>query len=299
MLYKLSHRTTYKYAHPVSFGDHVACLRPRVSARQTVLRTGLSIHPHPSTLTERTDFFGNQLFFFTVQEPHRQLVVEATSEVVVDPAPSPGPAADPPPWEDSLSLAAGPTPDALTASQFQFPSPRIPLRADFAAYARDSFLPGRPLREALRDLTTRVFQDFRFDSAATTVRTPVDEVFQKRRGVCQDFAHLQIACLRSLGLAARYVSGYLRTSPPPGRPRLVGADASHAWLSVFSRTEGWLDTDPTNNLSPTDGHVTIAWGRDFSDVSPLRGLILGGGGHTLKVEVDMEPVAESPAAASS
>ncbi len=292
MLYKLSHRTTYKYAHPVSFGNHVACLRPRVSARQQLLRTALDIRPTPSTLSERTDFFGNQLFFFTVQEPHRLLVVEALSEVLVTPDPLPA-LADPAPWEASLALAEGSSPDARSASQFQFPSPRIPLRADFAAYARDSFLSGRPLREALRDLTTRIYQDFRFDSAATTVRTPVEEVFQKRRGVCQDFAHLQIACLRSLGLAARYVSGYLRTFPPPGKPRLIGADASHAWLSVFCRDEGWLDTDPTNNLAPTDGHVTIAWGRDFSDVSPLRGLILGGGGHTLKVEVDMEPV-EAP-----
>ena len=289
MLYKLSHRTTYKYANSVSFGDHVACLRPRASARQQILRTGLSIQPKPSTLTERTDFFGNQLVFFTVQEPHRQLVVEATSEVVVTPAPTPDPASGAP-WEDSLALASDTALEALSASQFQFPSPRIPLRPDFGAYARESFGPARPLREALLDLTSRIYHDFRFDSSATTVRTPVDEVFLKRRGVCQDFAHLQIACLRSLGLAARYVSGYLRTFPPPGRPRLVGADASHAWVSVFSRTEGWLDMDPTNNIAPTDGHVTIAWGRDFSDVSPLRGLILGGGSHTLKVEVDMEPV---------
>ena len=293
MLYKLSHRTTYKYAHAVSFGNHVACLRPRVSAQQQLLRSSLNIQPTPTTLTERTDFFGNQLFFFTVQEPHRQLVVEATSDVVVDTAPASAPAGSPP-WEDSLSLAEGPTPETLAASQFQFASPRIPLREDFAAYARDSFTPARPMREALLDLTSRIYRDFRFDSAATTVRTPVQEVFEKRRGVCQDFAHLQIACLRSLGIAARYVSGYLRTYPPPGKPRLIGCDASHAWLSAFCRGSGWLDMDPTNNCAPTDGHVTVAWGRDYSDVSPLRGLIHGGGGHTLKVEVDMEPVEATP-----
>ena len=145
------------------------------------------------------------------------------------------------------------------------------------------------MHAALRELTERIHRDFVFDSRVTTVRTPAEEVFQKRRGVCQDFAHVQIACLRSIGIAARYVSGYLRTYPPPGRPRLIGADASHAWLSAYARDLGWLDMDPTNNVAPTDGHVTVAWGRDYGDVSPLRGLILGGGGHTLKVEVDMEP----------
>ena len=150
------------------------------------------------------------------------------------------------------------------------------------------------MREALLELTSRIYTDFRFDSKATTVRTPAEEVFKKRQGVCQDFAHVQIACLRSIHLAARYVSGYLRTYPPPGKPRLVGADASHAWISAYSRDLGWLDMDPTNNVAPTDGHVTLAWGRDYGDVSPLRGLILGGGGNTLKVEVDIEPFQTLP-----
>ena len=145
------------------------------------------------------------------------------------------------------------------------------------------------MRDALLSLTERIHRDFRFDAKATNVRTPIEEVFAKRHGVCQDFAHIQIACLRSIHVAARYVSGYLRTYPPPGRPRLIGADASHAWLSAFCCSAGWLDMDPTNNVAPTDGHVTVAWGRDYTDVSPLRGLILGGGAHSLKVEVDMEP----------
>ena len=148
--------------------------------------------------------------------------------------------------------------------------------------------------ESLLDLTARIHADFRFDAKSTTVRTPTEEVFKKRRGVCQDFAHVQIACLRSLNLAARYVSGYLRTYPPPGKPRLIGADASHAWVSAYCPGIGWIDVDPTNNVVPADGHVTVAWGRDYGDVSPLRGLILGGGAHTLKVGVDMEPV-EAPA----
>ena len=178
-------------------------------------------------------------------------------------------------------------PAALDAYQFRFESPRIRLRPEFAAYALESFSRKRSLQEGLVDLTARIHRDFRFDSKVTTVRTPIEEVFRKRRGVCQDFAHLQIACLRSINLSARYVSGYLRTYPPPGQPRLVGADASHAWVSAYCPGFGWLDVDPTNNVVPSNGHVTLAWGRDFGDVSPLHGLILGGGAHTLKVSVDL------------
>lgn len=290
MLYRVSHRTTYKYVYPVSVGDHVACLKPRSFRHNQLLQSTLHIHPSPATLTERVDYFGNSLSFFTVQEPHKELVVEARSEVVVRPDAAVNDVLSPP-WEESTqALGRDHRPEALAAYQFQFESPRIRLRPEYAAYALESFTPGRSMREALLELTTRIYRDFRFDSSVTTVRTPTEEVFQKRHGVCQDFAHVQIACLRSINLAARYVSGYLRTYPPPGRPRLIGADASHAWVSAYCRGCGWLDMDPTNNVAPTDGHVTLAWGRDFGDVSPLRGLILGGGGHTLKVEVDMEPV---------
>ena len=286
--YKIQHRTTYQYASPVSVGDHVACLQPRSFAENRLVRNTLVIHPEPTTRTDRVDYFGNRLCFFTVEEPHKELVVESLSEVVVDRAAGPEPSLA---WEQSAKpLAQDHSAEGLAAYQFQFESPRIRLRAQFADYARPSFLPERPMREALMDLTSRIHADFKFDSKVTTVRTPTEEVFKKRRGVCQDFAHLQISCLRSLGIAARYVSGYLRTYPPPGRPRLVGADASHAWVSAYSCDLGWLDVDPTNNVAPTDGHVTLAWGRDYSDVSPLRGLILGGGSNSLKVEVDMEPV---------
>ena len=289
MIYHVSHRTTYKYASPVSFGNHVACLKPRSSRDSRLTRNDLQITPLPTTLAERTDYFGNHLFYFTLEEPHKELVVEAKSEVVVAwDRPSEAPPS--PAWEEATGPDRQDDPAAIAASQFQFESPRIRLRPEYAAYALESFTPGCPMREALLDLTARIHRDFRFDSTSTTVRTPTEEVFAKRHGVCQDFAHVGIACLRSIQVPARYVSGYLRTFPPPGRPRLVGADASHAWISAYCPGLGWMDMDPTNNVAPTDGHVTLAWGRDYSDVSPLRGLILGGGQSTLKVEVDMEPI---------
>jgi transglutaminase-like putative cysteine protease len=290
MIYRIVHRTTYKYKNPVSLGNHVACLKPRLLQHQQLTQTELRIQPLPATETERVDYFGNLLCFFTVQEPHKQLVVEARSEVIMQDNTSPWPQQSPP-WEMAAqSLPNDLSTEGLKAYQFGFESPRIRVRPEFADYALQSFTPGRPMTEALLDLTARIHKDFRFDSKVTTVRTTTEEVFRKRRGVCQDFAHLQIACLRSLNLAARYVSGYLRTYPPPGKPRLIGADASHAWVSAYCPGVGWLDVDPTNNLVPSNGHVTLAWGRDYSDVSPLRGLILGGGAHTLKVAVDMEPL---------
>ncbi len=290
MIYRIVHRTTYRYKYPVSVGNHVACLKPRSSPHHQLARTELRIQPPPATITERVDYFGNRLCFFTVREPHKELVVEARSEVKIDGNATPSPQQSLS-WEEAArSIPNDHSPAGLEAYQFGFESPRIRLRPEFASYARQSFTPGRPMAEALLDLTARIHKDFQFDSRVTTVRTTTEEVFRKRRGVCQDFAHLQIACLRSLNLAARYVSGYLRTYPPPGQPRLVGADASHAWVSAYSPEVGWIDIDPTNNLVPSDGHVTLAWGRDYSDVSPLRGLILGGGAHVLRVAVDMEPL---------
>ena len=290
MIYKILHRTTYKYKYPVSVGNHVACLRPRSLPPHQSAASELHVHPAPETSIERTDFFGNTLSFFTIQEPHRELIVESRSHVDVD-GDTTARMQTTLPWEDAAAaVSTGQSEADLEASQFRFESPRIRIRPEFAAYALQSFTPGRAMPEALFDLTSRIFRDFRFDAKSTTVRTPAEEVFKKRRGVCQDFAHVQIACLRSLNLAARYVSGYLRTYPPPGKPRLIGADASHAWVSAYCPGSGWLDMDPTNNVVPSDGHVTLAWGRDYGDISPLRGLVLGGGAHTLKVAVDMEPM---------
>ncbi len=289
MIYKIIHRTTYKYKYPVSVGNHVACLKPRTLSRHRLTQSELHIKPRPVTLSERVDYFGNHLSFFTIEEPHNELVVEARSDVVMEHAP--GIPQTSPPWEQvAAALPGDHDTEALDAYQFKFESPRIRLRPQFAEYARQSFTDNRPLHEALLDFTSRLHRDFRFDSKVTNVRTSVEEVFQKRRGVCQDFAHVQLACLRSLNLAARYVSGYLRTYPPPGQPRMIGADASHAWVSVYCPGSGWLDVDPTNDVVPSTGHVVLAWGRDFGDVSPLHGLILGGGVHTLKVAVDLEEI---------
>jgi transglutaminase-like putative cysteine protease len=290
MTYRIVHKTTYKYKHPVSFGNHVAYLTPRSQAHQTCTSHELLVTPAPSALSERIDFFGNPVTFFTIQEPHEELNIEAHSRVVMEESSSGWPEHSPA-WEVVVrSLAEDLSEAGLDAYQFVFESPRIKPIPEFAAYASLSFSPARPLTDALLDFTERIYKDFRFDSKATNVRTSPQQVLRQKRGVCQDFAHLQVACLRSLGLAARYVSGYLRTYPPPGRPRLVGADASHAWASVYCPGSGWLDVDPTNNLIPSQSHVTLAWGRDYGDVSPVRGLILGGRDHELEVGVEMEPL---------
>jgi transglutaminase-like putative cysteine protease len=299
MIYRIAHKTSYRYPYPVSVGNHVACLTPRSLPHHRCEWHELRIKPRPAQRTERVDYFGNQLTLFTIQEPHEKLVVEARSFVTIHENARPWPDRSWP-WEQVAEFlpndhsAAG-----LEAYQFVFESPRIRASEQFASYAQQSFTPGRPFAEALLDLTARIYRDFRFDSKATNVRTPTEEVFRKRRGVCQDFAHLEIACLRSLNLPARYVSGYLRTYPPPGSPRMVGVDASHAWLSAYSPDSGWLDVDPTNNVSPSVGHVTLAWGRDYGDVSPLRGMILGGREHTLKVGVDIKPIDGLPSRSPS
>jgi len=314
-MYRLIHRTHYRYTDPVDLANHLACLRPRELPHQHVLEFDVKITPEPTMFVERVDYFGNSLQIFSIQTPHRELLVRSRALVeVLDIGADKSAALIP--WESARdSMANDHSPTGLDAYQFSFESPRIPLRAAFADYALQSFTPQRPLREALLDLTARIHADYKFKGGATSVSTTVDEVFLRRVGVCQDFAQLQIACLRSLGLAARYVSGYLRTIPPPGQERVIGADASHAWLSVYcpgkasagpdpgnqgqtSTDSGpiWLDVDPTNNCEPRDGHITLAWGRDYSDVSPLRGLILGGGKHTLKVGVDVEPIEQSTAA---
>jgi transglutaminase-like putative cysteine protease len=292
MTYRIVHKTTYTYQHPVSFGIHVAYLKPRSKPHHIRTSHELLVTPAPVAMSERIDYFGNSSAFFTIQEPHEELKIEARSCVVVD-GPSVKWPEHSPAWDEVVRLLpADLSAIGLEAYQFVFESPRIPVGAEFAAYALPSFSPGRPLTEALLDLTARIYKDFLFDSKATDVKTSPRQVLRSRKGVCQDFAHLQVACLRSLGLPARYVSGYIRTYPPSGKPRLVGADASHAWASVYCPAVGWLDVDPTNNLIPSESHVTLGWGRDYGDVSPVRGVILGGRDHKLEVGVDMEPLDE-------
>lgn len=292
MTYRVRHVTTYKYKQPVSFGNHAVHLAPRSEANHRCLWRELHITPAPATMSERFDFFGNRIAIFSIEEPHDRLEITATSLVEVDKT-EPWPDRSMP-WDKiAESLPRDLNPASIEAYQFVFESPRIRPKPEFASYAAPSFTPGRPFTEALLDLTARIHREFRFDHKATTVRTPPEEVLRKRRGVCQDFAQLQIACLRSLQIPARYVSGYLRTYPPPGRPRLIGADASHAWVSAYCPGWGWLDVDPTNNLVPSESHVTLAWGRDYGDVSPVRGVILGGRDHTVDVGVDLEPVESS------
>ena len=291
MIYRVRHQTIYDYKDAVSVSHHAVRLTPRDQRGQKRRTSELSVWPvPPSRASTHTDFFGNTITSFTLPESHNRMSVEAISELEVHALPVPALASSPS-WESVRDTAADDhSADGLQAYQFVFDSLRVAAKPELAAYARDSFPPRRPLLEAVMDLTTRIHQDFRFDAKATEVTTPVETFFEKRRGVCQDFSHLQIACMRSLGLPARYVSGYLRTMPPPGRPRLVGADASHAWCSAWCPGFGWVDFDPTNNCIPTDGHITLAWGRDYSDVSPIRGVLLGGATHSLKVGVDVMPL---------
>jgi transglutaminase-like putative cysteine protease len=279
--YEVVHTTVYDYSESVAVSHHLARLNPRVLPRQQNLQHDLQIEPAPAVMTTHTDYFGNAVTYFAMQGPHKRLTVRARSRVTLQATSVPP--ADTPPWEEVADRAALP----LEALEFLFDSASIPAGADMAAYARAAFPPGKPLLDAVLELTSRIHDEFKFDREATTVATPLADVFKSRRGVCQDFARLEIACLRSLGLPARYVSGYLETVPPPGRPRLLGADASHAWLAFYCPGAGWIHVDPTNNLLPSLRHVTVAWGRDYTDVSPIHGVILGGGRHTLRVNVDV------------
>lgn len=285
--YTVTHVTTYSYTEPVSLCQNVAHLSVRPCDRQRAEPSALTVSPEPAFVEERTDYFGNPTHFFTIQEPHRELKVTARHRVVLLPPP---PVTDSPAWETVRDrLTRDHTPDWLDAVQYRFDSRFAAAGPRYATFAAESFTPGRPILEAAAELVHRIYTGFRYDPHATTVSTPVAEVFAHRRGVCQDFAHLLLACLRSLGLAARYVSGYLSTVPPPGRPRLVGADATHAWVSLFCGDAGWVDLDPTNDQIPHDRHVLLAWGRDYDDVSPLKGVILGGGQHTVTVNVEVLP----------
>jgi transglutaminase-like putative cysteine protease len=289
MKYRIIHKTAYRYSEPASLSQNELLLWPRDTSFQRVVQNRLEILPEPQYTSSRTDFFGNRVQVFMVQHAHTELTMTATSLVETLPRSDPTPSQTPH-WENvAFILSRHSQPEEMDALQFVFASPMVTAGLKIHEYARASFPSGRPVLEGAIDLMGRIFTDFTYDKSSTTVGTGIDQVLAERKGVCQDFAHLAIGCLRSLGLAARYVSGYLETLPPPGKPRLVGADASHAWISLFVPGAGWVDLDPTNNLIPTEGHITLSWGRDYGDVTPVKGVVMGGGVHTLSVKVDVAP----------
>ena len=292
MKYDVLHETVYSYGSPVVLSQQLLHLTPRMLDFQRLGAHRIDIQPAPSESATRDDYFGNPVTQIMLAAPHASLAVHAQSSIEVMPRRAP---AATEPWEQARDrLRHGGGEALLEPKQFLFESPHIEFFRDLAAYAEPSFGKGRDLLEAALDLTRRIHADFKFDPKATSVSTPLREVLARRRGVCQDFAHFMIGCLRSLGLPARYVSGYILTSPPPGKPRLIGADASHAWVSAWcggaaGAAGSWIDFDPTNNMLVGEQHITLAWGRDFSDVTPMRGVILGGGEQELEVRVTVTP----------
>ena len=292
MKYKIIHKTTYQYSKDVSHCYNIAHLKPRDFERQHCTSHNLAIEPMPANIRHNIDIYGNQRSYFNVQNPHRALIVTATSEVEVHPPVKFDQALDSPSWEKVIEmLKHSQDPADLDAMQYLVESPYIVFDSQMVIYASSSFKQGRPLLAAVNDLMSRIFHDFDYDPNFTTIATPLTEVMKHRRGVCQDFAHLAISCLLAMGIPARYVSGYLETRPPPGKKKLQGADASHAWFSVYVPESGWVDFDPTNNRIPMNEHIVTAWGRDYGDVTPLKGIIFGGGDkHLLDVEVDVIPL---------
>ena len=284
------HETEYRYDAPVVLSQQLLHLTPRVVEWQRLESHRVTVDPVPGELATRSDWFGNPVTQFLVAAPHTALAVRAESVVETLPRLAQVAGEAGAPWDELRArLAATEGEPLLDAARFLYESPHVETFRELADYAAPSFPAGRGVLAAAFDLAHRIHADFAFDPRATTVSTPLREVLKRRRGVCQDFAHLMVGCLRTLGLAARYVSGYILPTPPPGRPRLVGADASHAWVGVYCPLAGWVDMDPTNDCLVDDEHVTLAWGRDFSDVTPMRGVILGGGEQRLAVRVTVSP----------
>ncbi len=286
MIYRVTHRTIYRYAGTASFSQNEACLRPRDTARQTCLEWELSFSPEASFHAERDDAFGNRIQYLEFTVPHRSLEVCARSLVRTT---APPPLENTVPWEAVRKRLEEAPSSSREAQPFRWPTPMTPNLPALADLCSGLFPEGRPLAEAALALSGRIHAEFCYDPAATTVSTPLTRVLEDRRGVCQDFAHLLVAALRRLGLAARYVSGYLETLPPPGMARLTGADASHAWASVWCPPVGWIGLDPTNDCRTGERHIITAWGRDYADVTPWKGLVLGGGSQSITVSVDTEP----------
>lgn len=283
--YRVKHSTVYEYAENVSYSYNEACMAPRILPEQECLESSITISPH-AQCRFRTDYFGNRLASFQIGENHNRLEVLAESTVTKSNLAFHPPDVD---WMTTARrLKNELTPAFIEAREFVLPSPRIPVFEELYSYARPSFDKFSGMNDALQNLMERMKKDFKYEAGSTKVNTTIQEALHLKRGVCQDFAHLFTGFVRSVGLAARYVSGYLETIPPPGKARMVGADASHAWSSVFFPDSGWVDFDPTNMIRPSSMHITIAWGRDYSDVTPLKGILFGGGEHSVKVSVDVQ-----------
>ena len=293
MKVRVVHKTTYQYGQAVASSQHEAHLAPRDGRSQAVLSHAVRITPIPGTLRERRDYFDNRTLYFGIHELHRSMEVLAESEILVLEREH-SLLLDRTSWETVRDVVAVDRQvESLAAYGFVFDSPYVnQARQELLEFARPSFSPGRPLLEAAAELTERIFKELTYDTTATDASTPLSEVVQQRRGVCQDFAHFQIGCLRAMGLPARYVSGYLSTTPPANGPRLVGCDASHAWISTYLPSVGWVDFDPVNDLMPEERHVTVAYGRDYGDVTPIRGVLVGGGRHIVHVSVDVAPMTD-------
>jgi transglutaminase-like putative cysteine protease len=290
--YLVIHQTRYTYQSMVSLSQQYLHLSPRSFEHQQVESHQIWSTPPTEDAANGVDYFGNGVRHLTLTTPHKMLLVHAESTVTLAPRHDLARIRGTLPWELLRDIMQQPgNPYTREACRYLHASPHVELSHELESYARISYTPGRPQLDAALDLTQRIFDEFEFDADATEISTPLSEVLRERRGVCQDFSQLMIGCLRSIGLPARYVSGYILTHPPAGQPRMVGADASHAWVSVFCPSLGWVDFDPTNRCLVQQEHITLGWGRDFSDVTPLRGVVLGGGTHKLQVNVTVSPLA--------
>ena len=288
MEYQVTHITEYEYFQPIGICHNIAKLVVRDTADQHCIRTHIKISPQPDQLTEYRDFFGNKVLYFAIQQEHKKLSVNIQSIIEKNgPNPIQANLYTDLAWEEISALLLDPSSEHIEARQFIAETDYTKISEEIHAYALQSFIPGRSFFEATKELMLRIFTEFEFKPGSTNIATPVKEVMRVRKGVCQDFAHLAIACIRSVGLPAKYVSGYIETEAPEGKEKLFGVDASHAWFSIYIPNTGWIDFDPTNNIIPSQQHITIGWGRDYADITPLKGVILSSGKHKLTVSVDV------------
>jgi transglutaminase-like putative cysteine protease len=289
MRFRIRHSTRYAYAHRVTQCYNLANVVPRNTARQRCISNRIVVSPHPAVTRKRTDYFGNEAYHFEIQKTHKELVITSESEIQIDDLDRELNLDLGVSYQEALDyLATTLNPETIEAREFLLNSPMVECSEALADYARPSFEPDRSLKSCVSDLTSRIFTDFAYDPHFTTVATPLAEVLEHKRGVCQDFAHLQVGCLRSIGIPAKYVSGYIETLPAPGEKKLVGADATHAWIAYFSPNEGWVEFDPTNDKPANSQHIVTALGRDYYDVTPVKGVIFGGGeAPILSVSVDV------------